>query len=157
MADAAFAASSRGASPVSRAERPSARPSSASSGQSADFSRSLNQGQGESGRLLPGQGTPPPQPGRGLLGNGVSFLLAQTRTQEANAPLPPVSNFERAKNRYLATQSNIKDTIAANSILRGEAGDASVAEDAASHAHVYDDDVEEAQSGPVQYASGSLI
>jgi len=92
-----------------------------------------------------------------LLGNGVSFLLDQTRTQEASAPLPPVSNFERAKNRYLETQSSIKDTIAANSILRGEASYASAADDTSSQAHVYEDDVEEVLSGPVQYASGSLI
>ncbi len=160
MADAAFATGSQGASPISRAERPSARPNGSSSTQSADFNRSLNQGQGDSGgnslRLFPGQGANAPQPGRGLLGNGVSFLLAQTRTQEASAPLPPVSNFERAKNRYLETQSKIKDTIAANSILRGEAGFASGADDAA-QAHAYDDDVEEAQPARVQYGSGSLI
>ncbi|WP_139167487.1 MULTISPECIES: hypothetical protein [Kordiimonas] len=161
MADAAFAAGSQGASPVSRAERPSARPSGSSSAQSADFSRSLNQGQGESGssslRLFPGQGANAAQPGRGLLGNGVSFLLAQTRTQEASAPLPPVSNFERAKNRYLETQSKIKDTIAANSILRGEADVAADAEEASAQSQIYDDDVEEAQPGRVQYGSGSLI
>ncbi|SDD82223.1 hypothetical protein SAMN04488071_1387 [Kordiimonas lacus] len=87
----------------------------------------------------------------------MSFLLAQTRTQEASAPLPPVSNFERAKNRYLETQSKIKDTIAANSILRGEADVAADAEEASAQSQIYDDDVEEAQPGRVQYGSGSLI
>lgn len=68
-------------------------------------------------KLNQNQSTQPPA-GSGLLSTGVQFLLAETRTQEAGAPLPPVSNFARARDQYLSTQAQVRDTIAANQFLR---------------------------------------
>ncbi|NVJ99462.1 MAG: hypothetical protein HWE25_15020 [Alphaproteobacteria bacterium] len=123
MADASFAARPQQAAPVSRAERPSARPNSASSAQSADFNRNLGVERSDSVNAairLASVGQRPLPPGGGLLGTGVQFMLAQTRTQEAGAPLPAPSNLERARNQYLSAQAKVRDTVAANNLLRAE-------------------------------------
>lgn len=67
--------------------------------------------------------------GSGLLSTGVQFLLAETRTQEAGAPLPPVSNFARARDQYLSAQAQVRDTIAANQFLQQGTTSASQGQD----------------------------
>ncbi|NVJ70327.1 MAG: hypothetical protein HWE08_08240, partial [Alphaproteobacteria bacterium] len=83
MADAAFAMKSRAASPVARAERPSARPNSSSQANVADFHNNLSSDRSESvsaALKLTGVEDRQVSPGGGLLGNGVAFILAETRT-----------------------------------------------------------------------------
>lgn len=172
MADAAFAMKSRAASPVARAERPSARPNSSSQANVADFHNNLSSDRSESvsaALKLTGVEDRQVSPGGGLLGNGVAFILAETRTQEAGAPLPPVSNFERARNRYLETQAQIRDTVAANSILRGETDISSATAAYAAHqaggsqpsvgyvGQGIDDEFEETAARRPQFATDSLI
>jgi len=121
VANAAFATRPQAAAPVARAEPVSARPRNSSGAQTSDFNSDLQAERSDSVnavlKLNQNQSTQPPA-GSGLLSTGVQFLLAETRTQEAGAPLPPVSNFARARDQYLSTQAQVRDTIAANQFLR---------------------------------------
>lgn len=153
MADASFAARPQQAAPVSRAERSSARPNGSSATQSADFNRNLTPSRSDSvsaALSLSGTGQRPVQAGGGLLTTGLQFMLAQTRTQEAGAPLPPISNLERARSQYLSTQSRVRDTIVANTILRGEPGQAATVSQAT------ETDGDGRQTAPA-LSSGSLV
>lgn len=49
-----------------------------------------------------------------MLSTGVQFALAETRTQEASAPLPPISSLGRARDSYLNVQASVRETIALN-------------------------------------------
>ncbi|WP_417455849.1 hypothetical protein [Kordiimonas sp.] len=117
MADATFAMRSQSAAPITRSERASARPSGASEVRSGEFSRGLSSG---TSSLTSASATAAvlqdnsPRPGSGLLSTGVQFALAETRTQEASAPLPPISSLGRARDSYLNVQASVRETIALN-------------------------------------------
>ncbi len=113
--------------PVTRAERPKgpdARPVGATETRSADFSRSLNSSpepiNSAAFSQFSAQTDRPLAPGAGLLSTGVQFILAQTRTQEAGAPLPPPAKFDRARESYLGVQARIRETIAFNQAFGAE-------------------------------------
>ncbi len=62
-----------------------------------------------------------------MLSTGVQFALAETRTQEASAPLPPISSLGRARDSYLNVQASVRETIALNrqfAALTGQQPDA---------------------------------
>lgn len=117
MADATFAMRSQSAAPITRTERAGARPSGASEARSGEFSRSLSS---DSSALSSASAVSTafqdnsPRPGSGLLSTGVQFALAETRTQEASAPLPPISSLGRARDSYLNVQASVRETIALN-------------------------------------------
>ncbi len=127
MASAAFATRSQSAAPVARAEPVSARAKSSPDAQTSDFNRNLQSDRSETVNAIMklNQKQEAAPVGNGLLSTGVQFLLAETRTQEAGAPLPPVSNLARARDQYLSTQAQVRDTIAANQVLRQGLTDAS--------------------------------
>lgn len=144
MASAAFATRSQSAAPVARAEPVSARAKSSPDAQTSDFNRNLQSDRSETVNAIMklNQNQEAAPVGAGLLSTGVQFLLAETRTQEAGAPLPPVSNFTRARDQYLSTQAQVRDTIAANQFLRQGAADTSQNQDVS----------EDMQAGKIQSA-----
>ncbi len=106
---------SRAAAPISRTDRAPARPFGSTETRTGAFSRGLDGAQNVASASLAPAAEKAQQPaGRGLLSTGVQFILAETRTQEAGAPLPPVSNLSRARDSYLTTQASVRETIAIN-------------------------------------------
>lgn len=55
-----------------------------------------------------------------MLSTGVQFILAETRTQEAGAPLPPISSLGRARDSYLNAAASVRETIAFARIIASE-------------------------------------
>lgn len=55
-----------------------------------------------------------------MLSTGVQFVLAETRTQEAGAPLPPISSLGRARDSYLNAAASVRETIAFTRMLDSE-------------------------------------
>lgn len=108
---------SQSAAPITRTERAGARPSGAGETRSGEFSRSLSS---ENAPLSSAAAASTvyqdnsPRPGGGLLSTGVQFALAETRTQEASAPLPSISSLGRARDGYLNAQASVRETIALN-------------------------------------------
>ncbi len=111
---------SRAATSISRNDRAQGngaltRPSGAPENRGGDFSRGLDGAANLAGASLAPAAAKAQQPaGRGLLSTGVQFILAETRTQEAGAPLPPPSSLGRARDSYLTTQASVRETIAIN-------------------------------------------
>ena len=112
----------QGTAPISRADKPAARPSGVASVRGADLSSNFSVEHSDSVaaavKLRPAD-QQPVSPGSGLLSTNVQFLLAETRTFEAGAPMPPVSSLGQARNKYLATQAQVRDTITENNLQRG--------------------------------------
>ena len=55
-----------------------------------------------------------------MLSTGVQFILAETRTQEAGAPLPPISSLGRARDSYLNAAASVRETIAFARLIASE-------------------------------------
>ncbi len=112
---------SRAATPVARNDRAPARPFGATETRTGDFSRGLESASNVVGASFAPAGQRPQQPqGRGMLSTSVQFVLAETRTQEAGAPLPPISSLGRARNSYLDAAASVRETIALNRMITSE-------------------------------------
>jgi len=121
MADAAFAMQSRAATQVTRNDRAPSRPFGATEARTGDFSRGLDSASNVAGASFAPAAARPQQPqGRGMLSTSVQFVLAETRTQEAGAPLPPISSLSRARDSYLSSQASVRETIAFARMLASE-------------------------------------
>lgn len=121
MADAALAPSSRVATNVSRVERPSAR-GAVDAVRPAGAAAAFQQNLGAADNVVPVTPAQEQPSGNGLLSTGVQMILAETRTQEANAPFVPPSNVGRALNSYLETQAKVRETIRENAALAHTSG-----------------------------------
>ncbi|TNE62267.1 MAG: hypothetical protein EP335_13290 [Alphaproteobacteria bacterium] len=122
MADASFAMRSHGSAPAIRNDRSTARSSGSVSARSADgaaFAREFGSTRGDSSAGY--QQAPDLPAGKGLLSTGVQLLLAETRTQEADARFPAPGNLGRARSAYLDVAARVRDTIAANRLTLAEA------------------------------------
>ena len=127
MVDGVLSAQAQNASGVGRSERAGARgPVQPIRATSATGQRAFGETFTEATSALMTPSNDQTPVGSGLLSTGVQVLLAETRSQEAAAPLAPPSNVGRAINVYLETQTQIKETIR-DSNLTNEGGVASQA------------------------------
>ena len=126
---------SRAATPVARNDRAPARPFGTTETRTGDFSRELDTAANVVGASLAPAAARPQQPqGRGMLSTSVQFMLAETRTQEAGAPLPPISNLSRARDSYLSSQASVRETIALGRMLNSEQARSAAANEASAQA-----------------------
>lgn len=128
MVEGVLSAQAQSAAGVGKSERTSARGpiqpvrATSSTGQRA-FGESFTEA---ASALAPASNDQVPV-GNGLLSTGVQVLLAETRSQEAAAPIAAPSNIGRALNVYVETQTQVKETIRDSSLVNTGSGDTSQA------------------------------